>query len=193
MSPSPSLQPVNMSSSLTLSEAVACRFELRLALVALGRVCVGQWVVGRSPLPSLFNALFHSRSVTRRHAEISVDSRTNVSPPDLFYLRDANIGQLLMVEDLHPMHGTYVNRAKPASSITHYVHYRDILQFGSKIQYEESKSLWTLSAEAHVLIITEVTLLLEPSKVSYGSAPHATKHTVPIRACRPGSFRVPGK
>jgi len=48
------------------------------------RIAVGRSSSGKSPVPSLFNALFHSRSVSRQHAELSVDPRTNVSPPEYF-------------------------------------------------------------------------------------------------------------
>ena len=48
------------------------------------RIAVGRSSSGRSPVPSLFNALFHSRSVSRQHAELSVDPRTNVSLLECF-------------------------------------------------------------------------------------------------------------
>jgi len=122
------------------------------------RFAVGRSSSGKSPIPSLFNALFHSRSVSRQHAELSIDPRTNVSVPYLVYLHDTDIRQLLMVEDLRSMHGTYLNSTKLASGITHYVHSGDVLQFGSDIQHEESKSLYSISAEAHILTFTRRSL-----------------------------------
>ena len=122
------------------------------------RFAVGRSSSRKSPTPSLSNALFHSRSVSRQHAELSVDPRTNVSPLQIQYLCDTDIRQLLMVEDLRSVHGTYLNGTKLASGISHYVRSGDILQFGLDIQHEESKSLWYLPAGVHDLTFTRRSL-----------------------------------